>query len=637
MSSLELFAKNVRLLLEKRGWRIRDLADRTGISGAYLSQVLNGTKKNISDEYKDRIACALGVSVGCLYSDTPIGSEDDWLFVSNLHHEREELKSIVDTFLARTGLEDARSAFHAGCGLLNEKDARLVARYISGVLGALSSTGYSDGTVEPLTSDLTRLFSYCWLAGSGARVEWIREICGLEDEEFRQGIQRLSEMGYLHLVEESGSTRVRIAPSVPSPPLSSLFSQRGLQSTSLALAFAMQVFPDEGPAFEARLSDVLLKAGRYAEAFQHMQTAAKMLESIGHWHPAAEHWHRAAVIAGIISRGQMRVRCLCQAARCAAKTGDLEFTDSIGRRALALAQTPGQPAWQSVYVCISMGNAFQDLDLHCALKWYEKGLSCDEQRSQWYASLVLNVTGVLLQMKRTGEAEQYLGHLEKWIRCNQSFQSVGHYRQRCFEMTGIVLMQRHDWVGARKAFEETIAQSQGKQTASAGVAWHGLGLLSYYEDKCEQSREYYSLAEDCFLRLGLERQLEALYVDMAKVAVRKGAFKKAEELLSRSEKCPHEQPWILLLRACIAGSRGYGATAIRLAKAAIDGFRSRDFENETACATLWLSKLLVENGNLADARFYENWAFSIYNRRRWDVKHLLQQCSLLGARASDLP
>lgn len=139
------------------------------------------------------------------------------------------------------------------------------------------------------------------------------------------------------------------------------------------------------------------------------------------------------------------------------------------------------------------------------------------------------------------------------------------------------------------------------------------------------------------MRLGLERQLEALYVDMAKVAVRKGAFKKAEELLSRSEKCPHEQPWILLLRACIAGSRGYGATAIRLAKAAIDGFRSRDFENETACATLWLSKLLVENGNLADARFYENWAFSIYNRRRWDVKHLLQQCSLLGARASDLP
>ena len=71
MSSLELFAKNVRLLLEKRGWRIRDLADRTGISGAYLSQVLNGTKKNISDEYKDRIACALGVSVGA-YTQIPL-------------------------------------------------------------------------------------------------------------------------------------------------------------------------------------------------------------------------------------------------------------------------------------------------------------------------------------------------------------------------------------------------------------------------------------------------------------------------------------------------------------------------------------------------------------------------------------
>ena len=61
MASIEIFAKNVRRLLAQRNIRIKDLAARIGLSESYLSLVLNGTRKNLSDEYKDRISSVLNV------------------------------------------------------------------------------------------------------------------------------------------------------------------------------------------------------------------------------------------------------------------------------------------------------------------------------------------------------------------------------------------------------------------------------------------------------------------------------------------------------------------------------------------------------------------------------------------------
>ncbi|MGI6662354.1 MAG: hypothetical protein ACOX4B_02600 [Bacillota bacterium] len=288
--------------------------------------------------------------------------------------------------------------------------------------------------------------------------------------------------------------------------------------------------------------------------------------------------------------------------------GNKKNISDIGSCGFAGPETPGpgsivKSTGAIESVCISEGNTFQALDLRYALKWYEQGLSCTEDRCQPRASLLVNIIGVLLQMKRTSAAEQYLEDLQDLVTQNETLSGVEHYRQRCAEMRGIICMQMHDWAGARGAFEQVIAQSQGKWAGHVGVAWHSLGLLNYYEDKCEESRNCFTSAEQCFLALGLERQLEALYVDLAKVALRQGCFEEAEELLTRAEKCPHEQPWILLLRACVEKCRGHTTKALALARAAIDGFRSRDFENELACAALWLSKVLTENGELLDARF----------------------------------
>jgi transcriptional regulator with XRE-family HTH domain len=75
MASIETFANNVKRLLAQRNIRIKDLAARIGLSESYLSLVLNGTRKNLNDEYKDRIASVLNVPMSLLYSENqPVSS-----------------------------------------------------------------------------------------------------------------------------------------------------------------------------------------------------------------------------------------------------------------------------------------------------------------------------------------------------------------------------------------------------------------------------------------------------------------------------------------------------------------------------------------------------------------------------------
>ena len=60
MSSIETFANNVKRLLAQRNIRIKDLAARIGLS-EFTFSCLERTRKNLNDEYKDRIASVLNV------------------------------------------------------------------------------------------------------------------------------------------------------------------------------------------------------------------------------------------------------------------------------------------------------------------------------------------------------------------------------------------------------------------------------------------------------------------------------------------------------------------------------------------------------------------------------------------------
>lgn len=61
----------VRLLRNRQGMSLRELADMAGISAAYLSQLESGERDNPSFDVALSLAAALGVSVQDLGQDYP--------------------------------------------------------------------------------------------------------------------------------------------------------------------------------------------------------------------------------------------------------------------------------------------------------------------------------------------------------------------------------------------------------------------------------------------------------------------------------------------------------------------------------------------------------------------------------------
>ncbi len=68
MTSLEIFVLNVRNLMEQRGLKLTQVAEQVGVTKSYLSLILSNTRKNLSDELKDKLAAVLGTTVADLYT-----------------------------------------------------------------------------------------------------------------------------------------------------------------------------------------------------------------------------------------------------------------------------------------------------------------------------------------------------------------------------------------------------------------------------------------------------------------------------------------------------------------------------------------------------------------------------------------
>jgi len=67
LKSSQVFRENVKKLMERQGLKVKDLAEMVNLSSSYLSLILSGERGNLSDDHKDALALALGVSVADLY------------------------------------------------------------------------------------------------------------------------------------------------------------------------------------------------------------------------------------------------------------------------------------------------------------------------------------------------------------------------------------------------------------------------------------------------------------------------------------------------------------------------------------------------------------------------------------------
>ena len=360
MASIETFARNVKRLLAQRNIRIKDLAARIGLSESYLSLVLNGTRKNLNDEYKDRIASVLNVPMSLLYSENqPVSSHDDRppVFTDTLRHE---LKDVVDVFLAKTNLRNKRGAFYVVLGTLSDRDAQSVKYFLSELLEELAID--EPGGI-PLTTDLSeeeiRLLALISLAGSDAKSEWVKAIADLDDAEFTRITSSLRDKGVLFILEDMGCTRFRV--SNPYVPTSSLFSQPKLRQIHRDLARAMELCPDDDPFFLRNLGEVLMKAMLDKEAVVFFEKAAMAFNEKELYEEAADSWQRAAVIYGILGQPYEKGCCYLEAARCAASGENFHAASELAASASSTLDSAGLVKQHEI-ACNQIGALFVDHD-----------------------------------------------------------------------------------------------------------------------------------------------------------------------------------------------------------------------------------------------------------------------------------
>jgi tetratricopeptide (TPR) repeat protein len=632
MDSAEIFCRNVKTILAQRNIRIKDLAERIGLSESYLSLVLSGSRKNLNDEYKDRIASFLNITLSQLYSEElridmlesgPVFVEDP---------NRKETVRLVDMFLASTNLQSARPYFYSVLAGLNDHDARALRSFLSAVLTEMSREDSGNGESPPAVSmpePERRLLAIYAAAGDGARLEWVRAAAELPEDTFNTLTSSLASGGFIQISEDADGCRSRLLGKVV--PASSLFTLRRLRDIHLALAHAMLTYQDRGSFFEGAVAEHLLKAGKNRESSEQFRKSARLMESSGLWREAAEAWHRASIICGVLGDVIGRGNCLADAAKCLCAAGEFSEADECGGYACRLFEEQEDPhAVRNV--CIIMGNMLREHDLDAAAGWYKKGIKSTPPEDPGHGILLVNLASALLEAARLDEAENTLKQALRWS-AGRDTAEVGSINLLVSLNLGLIEYQRRNWKKAKTHFESCREQAQ-VPGAPLETAWHNLGMLMYRDDNVKMAREYLVKAQDVYRERGNTLSWAYAAIELAKVALRAGDLEEARKQVRAAEpyleeKSLHEKGWVLLIRGCIDHGQRLVNQAVENGRKAVDIFQREAAERDLACAALWLSSLYTEVGDLQQATFLERRAFQIYDKRHWDVRELRRERSLL--------
>lgn len=631
MPSHEVFVNNIRCILKDRGMLIKDLAAKAGISGSYLSLLLNGGRRNVSDDVRDRIASVLGVTISRLYADPSEITESSWMPApSHWSPRRRELRDVVDTFLQQTNLEEYQGAFYEAMGLLDDTQATSVHQYLSDVLARSSASGNhkEQPDISALSSRDRRVLAYFAVAGDGAKLDWIREICDVESRDFDRSAETLRAIGVVDFVEGCGATRVKMSNSA-GLPLIAMFTQSRLRGIYLSLSVAMQNHPDFGPAFEARLAKTLLKAGMTSESAAHLQNAASAIQKEGLFSEAARHWHQAAVIYGSVGQFDKRESCLAESAICYCRAGDLAVAEEIALSIPCEDDTSDKP--ERGLLILRFASSVEPHDADCALKWYKKSLRMIPRDHPRYGAALINLASCALQVGRLEDAHSALAEMDKWLAYqDQSDQYVKGLRVRRLLIEGYVAQEQREWKRSRDCYERVLTEDGG-DTVDSAVALQNIGDILLLEDKVDDAEVSYERAFRAYEALGLDSHQRFAQIDLARVALRKNDLGRASELLAQVMPSLGEEPrrakgWAYLVNASLHRVSGRLRQSISEARKALEVFNRSKAMREYCCTSLWLSRVFDQMGDKGARGYYENCAYHVYQSRRWDVKDLLREC-----------
>ncbi|HHY11645.1 MAG TPA: helix-turn-helix domain-containing protein [Firmicutes bacterium] len=639
MSSLEIFARNVKTLLIQRNLRLKDLAEKIGLSESYLSLVLNGTRRNLGDKYKDRIAAFFGIPISQLYSEVPTFSDTDNMQIYPEDPLRAETKGIVDAFIENTNLHSKEIPFYLALATLSDHEARSIKKYFTRVLENFAKSDsqqskHREFNLLGLSTKQRELLLACSLAGNNARIEWIKPLCQMEEHKFQGTMEELIALDLVSVVEDICGNRVLLKRSLKDV-LSSRYTQDKLRQLCFDLATSMESYPDDNPSFFLGLARTLVKAGLTSKALPYFERAARGYQDNRLWDVAAKIWHETSLAYAVLNDQRERGRCLCKCAQSLAEKKDFDGADIMGSYAFQVFQDT-QFEDMLTYVCLTMGNIHSNNNHTKAASWYKKGLASAGGASPNYGHLLMNLATSYFAQGRISQAENALTQARQWIQAHKPLEA-NRLASHADLMSGLIEFQRRNWKAAKRYYQSSIENAPERFQGDFAVAYHNLGMIFYREDHTGEALKYLLKARELFEQDNLQSRWAYTGVEIAKVLVREGRTGEATSLLEKipsmlDETARTELGWVFLLRACIEKANGVYEQAKTLATYAIELFRQEESGRDAACASLWLSSLMEETGDTTRADHLRNTAYTIYSRNHWDLRELHRECSLLSSR-----
>ncbi len=669
LNSAEIFSQNVKNALKRKGMKLKELAECIGMSASYLSLILNNSRGNLSDAYRDKIAAVLGVSVADLYTEAEEDGEDVIQIIDTQQHvtdrervfQLETLDSVLK--LLEEGYPDIKTAFYYGFGSLAEEEAVIVVRFLQKVaekyLFLRKTEALPPNQYDPVNfqqrpgnnkaselqkiygelSDVSRrILTAAAIAGDGCSLAILEELTGFDRESIKFYLRELVEAALVGMEETMEGVAVR-------------FRDQTVERTVYHLI---------NPARRAKI---------------HRQVAQFLEDTAG------GNYHTIAIIANHYQKAghiiKFKEYCLKAAESAYALAQYRHSLKHFADAAALLSYEKQDDELAQIYQ--RMGT------IHCQLFNEEEALRCQEIALKLYFKLK-DHGGTAYVLSEIGSIWFFRGEIRKAIMSFEKSLAILRDPNTKNQLYGQVLIRLGSAYGRQEELERAQAYYHEAVTFAAekeypdilGKAFIGLGLIAKKQGSWEKAIGYFVEALQVAENDGLKRTKAVALGNLGVAYLEKGNLEEAIMTLSKSFEL-HDQAGDARYRAYASTAiakaylqKGDLGEAMRFAKEILPVLRQAREEAEMAEAyriiahikrlkkewkdaikffeeslrllqgCKWkadsqkiteqlaetyydLGSTFEEKGDVERGRMYHRKAYDLYAQYRLDIKHLQEQ------------
>ncbi|KKM08635.1 hypothetical protein SY88_22630 [Clostridiales bacterium PH28_bin88] len=666
MNSAEIFSRNVKNLLKRKGMKLKELAEYLGLSDSYLSLVLSNSRGNLSDTYKDKIAAVLDTTVADLYTQVEEYGEDVSEIIESQQDmgDRErahQLEVVEDAIkLLESGHPDVRTALYYGFGSLGEEEAATVARFLRRVVEKYLSlrreeTLPPDGSHFPmnpknpgnetkeiineiqskLSEDSRRVLALAAIVGDGCQLGILHELTGIRRELLELHLRELVAAFLVELEETQEDMRVRFQDSTTERVAYRLVNPA--RRAEIHRQVAGLLAATAGTSYEnlAKIAYHYQKAGCVDKSLEFSLQAAETAYTLAQYRHSLRHYTDAASLLWYQKQES-------ELARVYQRIGTIHHLllnqeEALRNQEMALKLYHKiRDARGEADVLSEIGSIwFFRGEIKKAITNYQKSLNILQslkERDELYAQVLIRLGSAYGRLEELDQAQTYYREAQAFAAEKGYGDSLG----KALTGLGLITKRQRRWEEAIRYYLEAL-QVTGAENAPRTKAMALGNLGSAYLEKGDLEEAITTLVESIKLynQAGDARYRAYSSVVMAKSWVQKGdlveALRYVEEALPVLRQAGDEAETAEAYRIMghIKRLKKEWRTAVRFFEESVRLLQGCKWKNDTqqiteqlAQAYYDLGSTLKEKGDNARAEVYHRKAYDFYVQYKLNIKYL---------------